>query len=150
MDETKKKRGLHPVWFFILLSIVTIFLSFTEDGEIASETVGGHSVSYRSGLDTAAALEAAGIPNTKVMGHFDLMRDPHVLKNNWVVDIPVPDDLVDEQSYKTYGLIADFSGTPGDPVHKSDTLGQHNYEILGRYISAEKITELEERWLKKG
>ena len=29
-----------------------------EDGEIASETVGGHSVSYRSGLDTAAALEA--------------------------------------------------------------------------------------------
>lgn len=29
-----------------------------EDGEIASETVGGHSVSYRSGLETAAALEA--------------------------------------------------------------------------------------------
>lgn len=30
----------------------------SEDGEIASETVGGHSVSYRSGLDTAAALES--------------------------------------------------------------------------------------------
>lgn len=29
-----------------------------EDGEISSESVGGHSVSYRSGLDTAAALEA--------------------------------------------------------------------------------------------
>ena len=28
MDELKKKRGLHPVWFFILLSIITIFLSF--------------------------------------------------------------------------------------------------------------------------
>ena len=28
MDETKKKRGLHPVWFFILLSLITIFLSF--------------------------------------------------------------------------------------------------------------------------
>ena len=28
MDELKKKRGLHPVWFFILLSIGTIFLSF--------------------------------------------------------------------------------------------------------------------------
>ena len=28
MDETRKKRGLHPVWFFILLSIGTILLSF--------------------------------------------------------------------------------------------------------------------------
>ena len=28
MDEAKKKRGLHPVWFFILLSIATVFFSF--------------------------------------------------------------------------------------------------------------------------
>ena len=28
MDEVKKKRGLHPVWFFILLSGIVIFLSF--------------------------------------------------------------------------------------------------------------------------
>ena len=28
MDEVKKKRGLHPVWFFILLSGITVFLSF--------------------------------------------------------------------------------------------------------------------------
>ncbi len=28
MDEVKKKRGLHPVWFFILLSVIVIFLSF--------------------------------------------------------------------------------------------------------------------------
>ena len=30
----------------------------SEDGEIASESVGSHSVSYRSGLETAATLEA--------------------------------------------------------------------------------------------
>ena len=28
MDEAKKKRGLHPVWFFIILSFLTVFLSF--------------------------------------------------------------------------------------------------------------------------
>ncbi len=28
MDETKKKRGLHPVWFFVLLILITIVLSF--------------------------------------------------------------------------------------------------------------------------
>ena len=28
MEEIKKKRGLHPVWFFILLSVITVFLSF--------------------------------------------------------------------------------------------------------------------------
>ena len=28
MEEIKKKRGLHPVWFFILLSGIVVFLSF--------------------------------------------------------------------------------------------------------------------------
>ena len=28
MDEIKKKRGLHPVWFFLLLIIITVLLSF--------------------------------------------------------------------------------------------------------------------------
>ena len=28
MDEVKKKRGLHPVWFFALLSLITIVVSF--------------------------------------------------------------------------------------------------------------------------
>ena len=28
MDETKNRRGLHPVWFFILLSLITVVLSF--------------------------------------------------------------------------------------------------------------------------
>lgn len=28
MDNTKNKRGLHPIWFLIFLSIITIFLSF--------------------------------------------------------------------------------------------------------------------------
>ena len=28
MDETKSKRGMHPVWFFILLILITILLSF--------------------------------------------------------------------------------------------------------------------------
>ena len=28
MDEVKKKRGLHPVWFFALLSLITIVISF--------------------------------------------------------------------------------------------------------------------------
>ena len=28
MDDTKKRRGLHPVWFFALLSAITIVISF--------------------------------------------------------------------------------------------------------------------------
>ena len=32
--------------------------SMVEGGEIASESVGGHSISYRSSLETAATLEA--------------------------------------------------------------------------------------------
>ena len=32
--------------------------TMVEGGEVASESVGGHSISYRSSIDTAAALEA--------------------------------------------------------------------------------------------
>ena len=28
MDNAKKKRGLHPIWFFVILSLITIALSF--------------------------------------------------------------------------------------------------------------------------
>ena len=28
MDESKNKRGLHPVWFYVLLIILTVVLSF--------------------------------------------------------------------------------------------------------------------------
>ena len=28
MDEVKKKRGLHPVWFFVFISVITVILSF--------------------------------------------------------------------------------------------------------------------------
>ena len=28
MDEVKKKRGLHPVWFFVFISVITVVLSF--------------------------------------------------------------------------------------------------------------------------
>ena len=44
MDETKKK-GLHPVWFYILLSIITIFLS------LLLSLIGASATQYSVGQD---------------------------------------------------------------------------------------------------
>jgi len=105
--------------------------------------------SFENIADAVSVLEAEGIPNTKVMTHFDLLNDVHVRENNWIVDIPVPDDLIGPETYKTHGVIADFSLTPGNPIKKTDTLGQHNHEVLGEYLTVDTIDRLEAKWAKK-
>ena len=64
MDEVKKKKSMHPVWFFILLSVFTIILSFilsilnfqgteysiSQSGKITSTTIAVNSLLGRTGL----------------------------------------------------------------------------------------------------
>lgn len=57
MDETKKK-GLHPVWFYILLSIITIFLS------LLLSLIGASATQYSVGQDgkvTSAIMSVKSI-----------------------------------------------------------------------------------------
>ncbi len=120
-----------------------------ENKDIINQMVTEWVNSFEHIEEAVKALEDAGIPNTKVMTHFDLNKDPHVLDNHWLVDIPVPDDLKGVETYRTHGVIADYSLTPGDPIKKTDTLGQHTREVLKDYLPDEKIDELEERWKVK-
>ena len=56
-DENIKKACCAAAEQYYMLSGIRAGIA-SEDGEIASESVGSHSVSYRSGFETAASLEA--------------------------------------------------------------------------------------------
>lgn len=45
MDETKNKKGLHPVWFYVFLSVLTIVLSFL------FSLIGAQGTQYSVGQD---------------------------------------------------------------------------------------------------
>jgi len=94
-------------------------------------------------------LDEAGVPNIKVYNHTDLLNDPHARECGWVVEVPVPDDITSQKTYFSRGVLADFSVSPGDPIHQGPTLGQHNHEVLGKYLSKEKIDELQTKWAAK-
>ncbi len=55
-DVTVKKACCAAAEQFMMIARARASAA-AEDGEIASESVGSHSVSYRSGLETAATLE---------------------------------------------------------------------------------------------
>ena len=57
-DSALKKACCAGAEQYELIEAARSTLCVDGDGEIASESVGGHSVSYRSGIEQAAALEA--------------------------------------------------------------------------------------------
>ena len=54
-DDAVKKASCAVAEQYYMINAARVSIA---NGEIASETVGSHSVSYRSGLETAASLEA--------------------------------------------------------------------------------------------
>ncbi len=94
-----------------------------------------------------AALDAAGIPNTRVNTHTDLLNDPHARECGWILDVPTGPAIPGHETYVTRGVLGDLSATPGDAKHAAPMLGQHNYEILTQYgLTKEQIDELQAKW----
>ena len=82
--------------------------------------------------DMAAAIEEMnryGIPNCRINTTEDVVNDPQVKHMGFLVQAPTMDDQ-QQETWLTRGPNAFFSKTPGY-IHKADTLGQHNYEVLG-------------------
>ncbi|MCI8478157.1 MAG: CoA transferase [Oscillospiraceae bacterium] len=96
----------------------------------------------------AALLDAAGIPSAKVFDQEDVWTDPHVLDQNYLVDVPTPSAVTSKDTFKARGCIAKFSETPGC-VKRAPCVGENNEEILSRYgMTAQEIQALQDRWAK--
>lgn len=91
-------------------------------------------------------MQAAGIPCAKVYDIKDVCEDPHFTSQDWITELPVPDDVHGQATYTTRGALAGWSVEP--PVlGKGPLLGQDNIEILQRVgYTEEQAAALEKRW----
>lgn len=80
----------------------------------------------------AMILDQAGIPSAKVFDQEDVMNDPHVRAQEYLVEVPVPNGVTSRNSFIARGCIAKFSEAPGQ-VKKAPRVGENNEEILARY-----------------
>ncbi len=98
--------------------------------------------------DAVKLLDEAGVPCCKVYTNADVWNDPHVAAEEYLVEVPAPDDYP-IPSFRTRNVIARFSKTPGS-LKKAPFPGQNNYEILeGLGMTKEEIDQMEDGWKKK-
>ncbi len=94
-------------------------------------------------------LQAAGVPASKVYDIKDVCTDEHFLSQGFIVELPVPDDITSQETYRTRGPLVKWTVEP--PVMgKGPLLGQHNTEIITRCgYTEEEVEALEARWAEE-
>ena len=91
----------------------------------------------------AAILDRAGIPSAKVFDQEDVMNDPHVRAQGYLVEVPVPNGVTSRDGFIARGCIAKFSEAPGQ-VKKAPRVGENNEEIFARYgLRGEEIQAIQ-------
>lgn len=97
--------------------------------------------------EPAKLLAEAGIPSSKVFNSKDLIADEHVKAEQYIVDVPVPDNVTCRETFFARNCSAKFSETPGT-VKKAPYVGQNNYEILEKYgMTKDQIDAMQSRWI---
>ena len=80
-----------------------------------------------------AAMEQAGIPCGPVLAYDEVLTDPHILARDMVVETRHPVT----GPFKTLGVTAKLSDTPGSVRTAAPRLGEHTAEILATRAAAE-------------
>ncbi len=105
---------------------------FEEHGERRRQYAALHEIvgAWVGGLtleQAQAALDAHGVPATKVYATSDIMSDPHYAAREQVVDVPSEQHGTLPQP----GISPRLSKTPGGVKRRAPTLGEHNHEVYG-------------------
>jgi len=96
--------------------------------------------------DALALMQEADIACCKVNSIKDVVEDPHVKAVGWLAEVETPDNITTLDKYLTRPTHVGFLQRPG-AIRKAPSLGQHNYEVLGKYgWSKEKIDALQSKW----
>ncbi|MGH8013069.1 MAG: CoA transferase, partial [Candidatus Binataceae bacterium] len=93
--------------------------------------------------DALQKLRAAGIPAAPVNGFGALFKEPQVVANELLIELPHSEWGQVTQS----GILAKFSATPGKIERAAPLLGEHSEEILATYLgyTDDRIAELKDR-----
>ena len=100
--------------------------------------------------DAIDLMDAKGIPTCKVRSTAELIKDEQFLQHEGLLEAYPSPSMVEagaEGTFKVNGSPVLMSKTPETIQGPTPDLGQHNYEVLGRYgLTHEQIDALQEKW----
>lgn len=99
--------------------------------------------------DAVKILKDANVACCKIKTTDEVVNDPALIERGTIIDVETAPSFKEHSTIKTRGPWMKLSKTPAVQKRSCD-LGEHNFEILGRYgLSKEKIAELENKWSSK-
>ena len=91
-------------------------------------------------------LDKAGIPSCKVLDNKGVVNDVHVKDQEYLVDVPTPNNVTSKETFFARNCLAKFSETPGT-IRQAPVVGENNYEVLKEYgLSKEDVDKLQAKW----
>jgi len=94
----------------------------------------------RSSEKVLSAMGAAGVPAGRIYTAADIARDPHYAARHMIVE--VPDAALNGETIRMQGVVPVLSSTPGRVTRGGPLLGEHNAEVWGALVGAERLEAL--------
>ena len=115
----------------------------TNDGRVAQEAIIDNAIAawtaQHDADDILSALENAQVPCSQIYSVADIVRDPHFLARDMVLDAQLPDG----KKVAMPGIAPKLSTTPGRVAWTGPRLGAHTNEVLAALgYEAAKIARL--------
>ncbi|MDO4973413.1 MAG: CoA transferase [Eubacteriales bacterium] len=91
-------------------------------------------------------LDKAGVACCKIKSVNEVAHDQALWDRGSLTEIELPPSFTEHRTYKARGPWIQYSKTPME-MRRAPDLGEHNYELLGKYgWSKEKVDEREAQW----
>jgi crotonobetainyl-CoA:carnitine CoA-transferase CaiB-like acyl-CoA transferase len=87
-----------------------------------------------------AQMDAAGVPAGRIFTAADIAGDPHYAARDMVIEVSEP--ALDGETVRVQGVVPKLSETPGRVRRGGPLLGEHNAEVWGSLVGAERMAEL--------
>jgi formyl-CoA transferase/succinyl-CoA--D-citramalate CoA-transferase len=94
----------------------------------------------RTADEVLEVLEKAGVPAGRIFTAAEIARDPHYAARGMLVSVPEPN--LDGELVRMQGVVPKLSETPGSFTRGGPLLGEHNDEVWGGLVGAERLAEL--------
>jgi crotonobetainyl-CoA:carnitine CoA-transferase CaiB-like acyl-CoA transferase len=102
----------------------------TNDGRVAQETIIDDAIAawtaQHSADDILSMLESAQIPCSRIYSAADIVRDPHFIARDMLLEAELPDG----KKVAMPGITPKLSATPGSMAWMGPALGAHTNEVL--------------------
>ena len=96
--------------------------------------------------DAIAIMDAAGVASCKIRSLNEVAHDEVLWERGTLAELPLPPSYKEHRTIKGRGPWIKYSKTPAEMLRAPD-LGEHNYEILGKYgWDMAKVDEKEAEW----